>query len=97
MPSLFFRNTDQYTSRCPCCANARAVKKRAPAGYPFIQAGASLIASTRSLGWIREQLIGLGGLPELLLDPLVGIDVGVQLLRQPTIGALDLVRRGGTA
>src|SRR5207245_3076437 len=50
----------------------------------------------RPLGRIREQLVGLGGFPELLLDPLVGIDVGVQLLREPAIGALDLIRRGGT-
>ena len=68
-------------------AKAREVRRRVAAGAQPLEAVA--VVRRLALG-VREDLVGLGGLLEVLLGGLGGVDVGVQLAGQPAEGLLDL-------
>src|SRR5690349_19634308 len=74
-------------------ARAAAAAAEAERG-PFGSVGVDLTAvEARPLLRIREQVVGGRDLLELLLDALVGVEVRVQLLREPAVGCLDVLRR----
>src|SRR6185312_1297099 len=87
-------------ARAAARAESRPAKTRPGAIAKPVHAlgavGADLAAVVaRALLRVGQQLIGRGHLLELLLDrALAGVEIGMELLGKPTIGALQLVLRG---